>query len=135
MGRLRAVKGQFARCEVLGFGVAKGVSALRIDRMGPDNYWFGARSQILLDRRGAGVDGMFARRYRYRARAETPQKAGAGAAASNSADRAASRCLTEGAVSSRVDASIQVATRTGCTAAIDGTPALADQAKNSSAAR
>jgi hypothetical protein len=24
--------------------------------MGPDNYWFGARPRILLDRRGAGVD-------------------------------------------------------------------------------
>jgi hypothetical protein len=28
--------------------------------MGPDNYWFGARPQILLDRRGAGVDEMIA---------------------------------------------------------------------------
>ena len=37
---------------------------------------------------------------------------------------AASRCLTLGAASSRVPASIQVATCTGCTAAIDGTPAL-----------
>ena len=26
--------------------------------MGPDNYWFGARPQVLLDRRGAGVDDM-----------------------------------------------------------------------------
>jgi hypothetical protein len=26
--------------------------------MGPDNYWFGARPQIVLDRRGAGVDAM-----------------------------------------------------------------------------
>jgi hypothetical protein len=26
--------------------------------MGPDNYWFGARPQILLDRRGPGVDAM-----------------------------------------------------------------------------
>jgi hypothetical protein len=74
-------------CEVIWFGVAKGVWALRIDRMGPDNYWFGARPQSLLDRRGAGVDGMFARRYRYRARSEAPQKAGACAAAT-------SRCLT-----------------------------------------
>ncbi len=48
---------------------------------------------------------------------------------------AASRCLTVGAASSRVAASIQVATCTGCTAAIDGTPALAHQARNSSAAR
>jgi hypothetical protein len=52
---------RFTRYEVLGFGVANGAPALRIDRMGPDNYWFGARPQILLDRRGAGVDGMIAR--------------------------------------------------------------------------
>ena len=26
--------------------------------MGPDNYWFGARPQIVLDRRGPGVDAM-----------------------------------------------------------------------------
>src|SRR6516162_9900874 len=38
---------------------------------------------------------------------------------------AASRCLTLGAASSRVDASIQVPTCTGWTAAIEGTPALA----------
>jgi hypothetical protein len=47
--------------------------------------------------------------------------------------RAAAR--RSGAESSRVDASIQVATCTGWTAAIDGTPALAHQARNSSAAR
>ena len=34
---------RFTRYEVLGFGVANGAPALRIDRMGPDNYWFGAR--------------------------------------------------------------------------------------------
>jgi hypothetical protein len=54
---------------------------------------------------------------------------------SNRWRNAASRCLTEGAASSRIDASIQVATCTGCTAAIDGTPALAHQVRNSSAAR
>jgi hypothetical protein len=52
---------RFTRYEVLGFGVANGAPAVRIDRMAPDNYWFGARPQILLDRRGAGVDGMIAR--------------------------------------------------------------------------
>ena len=31
---------------------------VRIDRMGPDNYWFGARPQIILDRRGPEVDAM-----------------------------------------------------------------------------
>ena len=48
---------------------------------------------------------------------------------------AASRCLRLGAATSRVPASIQVATCTVCTAPIDGTPALAHQARNSSAAR
>jgi hypothetical protein len=41
----------------------------------------------------------------------------------------ASRCLTLGAASSRVPASIHVATCTGCTAPIDGAPALAHQGK------
>src|SRR6266446_9620128 len=49
---------RYTRYEVLGFGVANGAPALRVDRMGPDNYWFGAPPQILLDRRGAGVDAM-----------------------------------------------------------------------------
>jgi len=34
---------------------------LRIDRTGPDNYWFGAKPQVLLDRRGPGVDAMIDR--------------------------------------------------------------------------
>jgi hypothetical protein len=49
---------RYTRYEVLGFGVANGAPAVRIDRMGPDNYWFGARPQIVLDRRGAGIDAM-----------------------------------------------------------------------------
>ena len=49
---------RFTRYEVVGFGVANGAPAVRIDRMGPDNYWFGAWPQVLLDRRGAGVDDM-----------------------------------------------------------------------------
>jgi len=49
---------RFTRYEVLGFGVANGAPAVRIDRMGPDNYWFGARPYLLLDKRGPGVDGM-----------------------------------------------------------------------------
>jgi hypothetical protein len=43
--------------------------------------------------------------------------------------------LTLGAASSRVPASIHVATCTDRTALIDGTPTLAHQAGNSSAAR
>jgi uncharacterized protein DUF3750 len=49
---------RFTRYEVLGFGVANGAPAVRIDRMGPDNYWFGARPRIVLDRRGSGIDAM-----------------------------------------------------------------------------
>ena len=49
---------RYTRYEVLGFGVANGAPAVRVDRMGPDNYWFGARPQIIFDRRGPGVDAM-----------------------------------------------------------------------------
>lgn len=49
---------RYTRYEVLGFGVANGAPSVRVDRMGPDNYWFGARPQIVLDRRGSGVDTM-----------------------------------------------------------------------------
>jgi hypothetical protein len=49
---------RFSRYEVVGFGVAGGAPSVRVDRMGPDNYWFGARPWIVLDRRGAGVDAM-----------------------------------------------------------------------------
>ncbi len=49
---------RYTRYEVVGFGVANGAPAVRVDRMGPDNYWFGARPRIVLDRRGAGVDAM-----------------------------------------------------------------------------
>jgi hypothetical protein len=49
---------RYTRYEVLGFGVADGAPAVRIDRMGPDNYWFGARPELVLDRRGPGVDAL-----------------------------------------------------------------------------
>jgi hypothetical protein len=47
---------RYTRYEVIGFGVQRGLPAIRVDRMGPDNYWFGARPELLLDRRGPGVD-------------------------------------------------------------------------------
>ena len=34
---------RYTRYEVLGFGVANGAPAIRVDRTGPDNYWFGDR--------------------------------------------------------------------------------------------
>jgi hypothetical protein len=46
---------RYTRYEVVGFGVAHGIPAVRVDRTGPDNYWFGARPEVVLDRRGAGV--------------------------------------------------------------------------------
>jgi hypothetical protein len=49
---------RYTRYEVVGFGVANGAPSVRVDRMGPDNYWFGARPRIVLDRRGAGVDAL-----------------------------------------------------------------------------
>lgn len=52
---------RYTRYEVVGFGVANGAPAIRIDRAGPDNYWFGARPELVLDRRGAGVDDLIAR--------------------------------------------------------------------------
>lgn len=47
---------RYSRYEVLGFGVAEGNPAVRIDRTGPDNYWFGARPALIFEKRGAGVD-------------------------------------------------------------------------------
>jgi hypothetical protein len=49
---------RFHRYEVMGFGVANGAPAVRIDRMGPDNHWFGAKPELLLDRRGPEVEPM-----------------------------------------------------------------------------
>jgi hypothetical protein len=52
---------RFTRYEVMGFGVAGGAPAIRVDRTGPDNYWFGARPDLILDRRGAGIDALIAK--------------------------------------------------------------------------
>src|SRR6201984_929649 len=49
---------RYTRYEVLGFGVAYGAPAVRVDRTGPDNYWFGDRPKVILDRRGPGVDAL-----------------------------------------------------------------------------
>ena len=59
---------RYTRYEVLGFGVANGAPAVRVDRTGPDNYWFGARPQIIFERRGEGVDAMRSTADRGRAR-------------------------------------------------------------------
>jgi hypothetical protein len=51
----------YTRYEVMGWGVGNGAPAIRMNRSGPDNYWFGSRPELLVDRRGEGVDGLIAR--------------------------------------------------------------------------
>ena len=52
---------QFTRYEVVGFGVTAENPAIKVDRTGPDNYWFGAKPALILDRRGPGVDALIAK--------------------------------------------------------------------------
>jgi uncharacterized protein DUF3750 len=47
---------KFTRYEVIGWGVDRGSPAVRVDRTGPDNFWFGSRPDVLVDMRGDGVD-------------------------------------------------------------------------------
>ena len=49
---------EYTRYEVVGWGVDRGVPAVRVNRAGPDNYWFGSRPDLLVDRRGDGVDAL-----------------------------------------------------------------------------
>jgi Protein of unknown function (DUF3750) len=49
---------RYTRYEVMGFGVSQGAPAIRVDRTGPDNYWFGAEPTVILDRRGPGTDAL-----------------------------------------------------------------------------
>jgi len=51
----------YTRYEVVGWGVSEGADAIRVNRTGPDNYWFGSRPELLVDRRGAGVDELIAK--------------------------------------------------------------------------
>jgi hypothetical protein len=51
----------YRRYEVVGWGVDRGVPAVRIDRAGPDDYWFGSRPELLVDARGEGVDELIER--------------------------------------------------------------------------
>jgi Protein of unknown function (DUF3750) len=50
----------YTRYDVVGFGVDQGAPAIRVNRMGPDNYWFGAKPTVIFDRRGPGVDALIA---------------------------------------------------------------------------
>jgi len=51
----------YTRYEVIGWGVDRGLPALRVNRSGPDNYWFGDRPERLVDLRGEGVDAIVER--------------------------------------------------------------------------
>jgi hypothetical protein len=57
----RAGAAAYTRYEVIGWGVDRGAPAIRVDRTGPDNYWFGSRPIVLADVRGAGVDALIDR--------------------------------------------------------------------------
>jgi len=48
----------YARYEVMGWGVSSGRPAIRVNRMGPDNHWFGSRPDLLVDRRGSEVSAL-----------------------------------------------------------------------------
>ena len=49
---------EYTRYEVMGFGVQNGIPAIRVNRMGPDNYWFGNYPTVLLERRGPEADAL-----------------------------------------------------------------------------
>jgi len=51
----------YTRYEVMGWGVGNGSPAVRVNRSGPDHYWFGSRPDLLVDRRGEGVDELIPR--------------------------------------------------------------------------
>jgi hypothetical protein len=51
----------YTRYEVIGWRVYRGVQAVRVNRSGPDDYWFGARPERLVDLRGDGIDEVIAR--------------------------------------------------------------------------
>jgi Protein of unknown function (DUF3750) len=51
----------YTRYEVVGWGVDRGIPAVRVNRMGPDDHWFGSRPQLLADKRGDGVDTLIGR--------------------------------------------------------------------------
>jgi hypothetical protein len=51
----------YVRYEVVGWGVDRGMPAVRVNRTGPDNHWFGSRPDLLVDVRGEGVDALIDR--------------------------------------------------------------------------
>jgi hypothetical protein len=57
----RSGAAEYSRYEVVGWGVDRGVAAVRVNRTGPDNHWFGSRPDLLVDVRGEGVDALIDR--------------------------------------------------------------------------
>jgi hypothetical protein len=51
----------YTRYEVVGWGVQRGYPAIRVNRGGPDNYWFGAVPEKLAERRGPEAQAMIAK--------------------------------------------------------------------------
>lgn len=51
----------WTRYDVIGWGVDRGMPAVRVNRAGPDDHWFGARPFLLADTRGDGVDALIDR--------------------------------------------------------------------------
>ena len=51
----------YSRYEVVGWGVDRGIPAVRVNRTGPDNHWFGSRPDLLVDVRGESVDALIDR--------------------------------------------------------------------------
>jgi hypothetical protein len=51
----------YTRYEVIGWGVGRGAPAVRVNRSGADNYWFGDRPELLVDLRGEVAEPLIAR--------------------------------------------------------------------------
>ena len=51
----------YTRYEVIGWGVGGGAPAIRINRSGADNYWFGDRPELLVDVRGEAAEPLIPR--------------------------------------------------------------------------
>ena len=51
----------YTRYEVIGWGVDRGAPAVRVNRSGADNYWFGDRPELLVDVRGKAAEPLIAR--------------------------------------------------------------------------
>lgn len=51
---------QYTVYEVVGWRERRGLPVLRIEQDTPDRHWFGAEPELILDRRGEGVDELIA---------------------------------------------------------------------------